>query len=508
MRLDAVGMAIVLMCVACKVVPSAPNGGSPVAVVLPPGEEFIPPSTRDFQAEALAEPLQPDAESAADMSPKDLRDWENAVRFGRGEAVDFDGDGYKESVGKWVDGHFTSTHDRNADGIPDETYDGTRDVEDTDFDGRPNRIVTTTLRPNGGTKMVEETDTDGDGILDERYTEERLAPHKERRLMERLQDGVWTVEYDEVGSTFRRMTTADLTDAEMQQCANEFPQRFPSDLSGPVKGTKGVKIPYGREGESHRCPKEAATKVDKALQCVRKKVDSCLSPLNPTLADKLRRFLAGEKQRDDNRSWQTYVSCSGTCEAAGGITERDENAHTAKIELPTDLLFLSDQALCERLFHELLHGMGLSTGWHHDTLGSDRLYSCARVCSGCSHDSIGSGDDHLDCARCADPAPNKQLCGTKPVVTTRSLIDSPPSCGYQPALAPYQTASCSRKEVILANCDNTKIPDTSSWCCENGSCPPGFSIEGSRSSDGWCNSYQEQDIEMNTCQGPLWLCDV
>lgn len=498
----------VLLCVACKPadgqsVAEAQAGARdypvqprPPVAPLPPGEEWIVPPVRigRSQAAVMAEPLQPSPENVAamEMTPEDIRKWEAGARFNRGEAVDMDGNGKPDHFGSWSTGRFTYTVDENEDGRPDETFDGTTRTADTDLDGRANLVETRTVRANGGLKEVRESDTDSDGVMDERYTIEQLAPSKRHRRLERLKDGKWTVEYDVVGSpvdTMQKTQGSDLTD-EQGTCQNRLAYRFPQNIDEPTFGSQAVRIPYSGP---RRCSLGQANKVIRALRCVERKTDTCLPMLNPDVARQVRWLVRSAMP-------QAVVSCTGTCPNIRGGTWRGMDFGGGEvltaIELPTSIESDSDDAACETLFHELMHAAGVQQGPNHDATGDDVIYSCSRVCTHCSHSSLGAGDDHKDCATCAD-ANRKNQCGIKGEVTERILpFDGAYACAKFGAGA-VTYAPCERRhEVLYSSCDDTKI--RSDACCEG--CPEGYSPLGG----GLCNTL----VPPNTCTGPLWVCGV
>lgn len=490
-----------LLLIACaRVEPASADPGSKAqTAVLPPGEEFVETFRGPTEEEAKAEPLLPDEESRSEYSAEELREYEQITRFHRGEAADLDGDGRKEAVGRWVNGVFTFAIDENGDGTPDNTSDGTREVDDSDYDGRPNMIVTTTVRPNGGLKVVRERDKDGDGTMDERYTTERLTSTTERRLMERRDDpnGEYRVVYDRVASLtnlhLARTPTSNLSSSEQEACIDEFPQRFPKDISAPVYGTKGVIIPYGRAALG-RCTSDQGKKVRKALSCVKDKALTCLSTLNPALARRLSKFLQWRDQ-----ATKAVISCSGTCDV-GGITRNDfgvGNSEIQAIELPSGILNVPDTMACEFLLHELLHAMKEEPAADHDSNGNDQIYSCSRVCSGCSHSSVGAGDDHRDCAVCGEPVANKQSCGWK-ALAEGSIGTDPKGC-VKRVKDEVLFSPGSARLVTVYNCDDTRSMAHQSACIQN--CPEGY-IAGA-----YCSAFDAGDTNLCTeAHNPLSFC--
>lgn len=367
---------------------------------------------------------------------------------------------------------------------------------------------TVSLRPNNGLKMVDEGDTDEDGVVDERYTEEELSPTTMRRRLERRAgpDAPWVVEYDDVGRAgdvlnVRPETKALIEKTELEKCLDEMPQRFPTDVSEPRYGTEGVVIPYDRAALG-RCTPDQGLKLKVALECVRHKTDFCLAPLNPYWGDKLRALV-------DATQTKAVVACIGECGVAQTKLLRRGGTVFEGIELPVGFQNLPANSICEFLFHELLHAVHMPKGKDHDTKGNDALYACARVCSGCSHASIGAGDDHKDCAVCASPIPNKAECGVKPQVAEARIPDDPASCGRLDGDR-FTLAAGERHRVDVLYCDGTPAPPLFgptqlASCIEK--CPDGFTVAGTGAA-GWCRDFRPPEEQGSSCKAsePLWLC--
>jgi hypothetical protein len=515
-----VGLVLLLGSLGCKKLPTdALDGPGPgQSVTLPPGEEMFPLPTNDPEAEAKAAPLTPPpgvhlvgADGPPD-GPQALRQFEMSARFARGETVDMDGNGRPDHYGRWVGGKFTYTIDTNEDGKPDEVSDGETVKSDFDFDGKWDEIETNTRRPsNNGPKMVRETDSDHDGVMDERYTIEYLAPLKRvQRVEKRNAQGAWEVteEWTDDGIDSARSSEV-MTDIERRACHAELRFRFPADLGPPFystpyqrHGSRGVTVPYGGT-DPRRCSPEDAAKVATALACVVRKLRGCLWPLNPELAKKMEDYVV--RARGDTRA---YVSCNGACE--GEILAAYRFPHSngttiAAIELSPQILARPDKAICEGLFHELMHAAGIKGVRDHDspeTTGTDQVYSCARVCSGCSHWSLGAGNDHLDCARCGSDVGRKQICGLKPVVLEDRVPDEPPSC-WRVRTGRFETASGERHQVETHTCDDLATAIAPSHCIAG--CPEGF---GLGTINGWCSDLANGPGNGCKAELPLRLCDI
>jgi hypothetical protein len=181
----------------------------------------------------------------------------------------------------------------------------------------------------------------------------------------------------------------------------------------------------------------------------------------------------------------------------------------AAIELSEGFPNLPENMACEVLFHELMHVAGVRQGAHHDAKGDDTLYSCGRVCSGCSHASVGAGDDHLDCAKCAEPTERKEVCGLKVKVTEERRSDPGiTSCLYASGTT-VRTATCVAKEVLTLTCDNKQSRAKPGVCCD--SCPDGLTLGGTGLTSA-CDALRDQSlITNNRCNDatePLWLCNI
>lgn len=486
-------LALLIILSSCK--PVTDKEPEPVAETrppLPPGEEWIDRGPPETQADAMAEPLHPDPESAEMMGPDMVREWEAAVRFRRGEAVDYDGDGFKERVGKWVDGVFTSEFDENKDGKPDSVSDGTTKKTDLNFDGRWDVIVTVSIRPNNGQKTVEEVDEDSDGVFEKRLTIEHLSRKTQREMLERWDGEKYVVEYDEVRSTLKLMQAPRAKATPTDPCVQKMSERFPTDIDGPLVGSKGVKIPYGRE-EERRCSKSDARKALKAIRCAQLKANVCLYTLNPRVRARVRELLDYERVESPQSA---VISCNGVCDVV--ISETRWRPGIAAIELPKGFANLPDNMVCEFVLHEIMHVVGIEEAWDHDEKGQDMLYSCARNCSGCSHASIGAGDDNKDCARCASPSMAlKAICGT--VYEATEVQIAPPRWPAAPIInGPCLKAQgslllsepCADYRVVRSEfCDGTKFTDEG--CCMG--CSDGFTNSTP------CPSW-------NTCQQKLPWC--
>lgn len=459
------------------------------------------------QAEAMAEPLQPDPESISEYSPEALREYEQSVRFHRGEPADFDGDGRKEAVGKWVNGVFTYTIDENGDGRPDTTFDGTTHTIDFDFDGRPNVVDVTTAG-----KLVQETDEDQDGTLDKRITTEEVGDEERVRIeVRRSPDGPYEFESEHTEPKYkvlylkpRTQAPAEARDIGLAACVAEMGQRFPKDIAKPYYGTKGVIIPYGRPALG-RCTPEQGRKVQKALECVQHKVETCLKVLEPTIRGRMDKLLKGEGEK------KTVVSCSGECDV-GGITSPNFTINgrpITAVELPQGITNAPGNMACEFLFHELMHAARVPMADDHDSKGADQLYSCARFCAGCSQASVGGGDDHLDCARCASTVATKEFCGYKTKVTDRPVPDGNGESCILLSPTTVDTAPCRSLEVVALTCDDQMSRLPRSWCCEK--CPDGYWAQGTDKKSGWCDGLRNPKTNGSSCSDAKerhWLCDV
>jgi hypothetical protein len=523
MRKPLLVMGMVVVCaVGCKEVPDLPPielppDGEPPS--LPADEAPVVEAPRRTREEVFAEPLLPDEESISEYTPEELREYEQEGRFQRGEAADVDGDGYKERVGHWNGDVFTYEIDENRDGIPDDVYDGTTHTVDWDFDGKPNMVETRTLRPNGGRKLVRELDEDEDGFTERRETMERLSPDTKRIRMETRTgpDAPWEVEDEFVEPMYHIQQlnpetlkiirgaqgkaapkaksggrSAAVT-ADTLACVRELDKRFPTDISKPYYGRKGLIVPYGRPALG-RCTAEQGKKVSKALSCVRKRAMSCLDSLNPGIAKRLRELMEGVTE-DGAPLPQAVVSCSGECDL-GGITRHQlviGGREVEAIELTQGITNVSDTVACEMLLHEVMHAAGIPVGRTHDTQGQDRFYSCARVCPGCSDSSIGAGNFHEDCARCADTPKRKAICGAKLDVTDVVVTDTASSC-VRSGPAPF-TVACSARQVNALLCDDTPYPDVKpAYCCA--SCPPTYSVPAV---GNWCPTLKDPTLDGNSC---------
>lgn len=478
-----------------------PDAGQP----LPPGEEYVPSLIVYPELEDALDP-----ESAANMTPEDVHSWEQDVIFRHGGAADFDGDGFKESVGKLDEtGRLGFEIDENEDGTPDSISDGWRTVSDSNFDGKPDAVTVRSIRPNNGTKVVSEVDTDFDGIFDERKTREMLAPFVERYLTEKraTPDGEYEVTEEFTHSPIWEERRASLGEEPDPLCPRLMSSRFPRDVAPPLYGTAGVVIPYGRE---HRCTQEQATKVNKALQCVQRKIRTCLGALNPELAATMRKLVEkghrATADKDKDITVKAVISCGGVCDM-GGITAPDyavfpNGAILAAIELPTGILNEPDDMACESLFHELMHAALIATAGDHSN-GTDLIYSCSRSCSGCPHASIGAGDDHKDCARCA-VKDRKPSCGLRTEVTNIVVPDGNKASCFMQIGTRVLSAGCTAKKVFTNTCDDTRSDLVSSWCCDK--CPDGYALgDGSQ---GWCDMLRNNPGD--SCDDkkppPLWTC--
>lgn len=508
----SMGFALVALtlCVACTKPPSpvhrqettttvSPWPPKPDPSPLPPGEEYVRPTPQRTEAEALAEPLTLPPENTEGWTAEELRHHEMLVRLGRGETVDLDGDGYKESSARWVNGVYTYTEDFNRDGIPDEVFDGRTLTVDRDGDGVPNKIEVRTIRPNGGRKVVREEDEDGDGFRESRWTVEVLTEHIQREVTERREPpaGPWVVESDVKAATRKYALDSD-TDAmpPTDRCRAGFTSRFPSQW-GTWRGTDGVHILTGADRRGY-CNQAQGAKALKALTCVRRKLTACLGVLNSEVADVVKKFVRGGPEQRN-----AVVSCSGdsSCGTAIGVSDAGSYPFAA-IELTKNVLIYDDDNVCEVLLHEILHAVNMRVARDHDTKGNDRLYSCARVCSGCAHVSIGAGDDHRDCARCAGLPAAKELCGLKPLVGDDRIPDEPPSCVRSTPQGPMSVAG-DRRPLWSMNCDDTRARLPPSWCIEK--CPEGYTVGAE-----WCQQFRPPQEEGSSCKPdmPLWLCDV
>lgn len=465
---------------------SPPKKVNPPAPTAPAPGNWIPPNQMT-QAEAMAEPLRP--ANRPDMTAEDLREWEASVRFHRGEAVDFDGDGYKESVGKWVNGVFTSTEDLNKDGKPDVTFDGTRLSIDSDFDGKPDEVTTTT-----GTTTVMETDNDHDGIFDERETTEILG-NGMRVLRERRADpsGSYEVESDTIRPREMNAKGADLGSDETKRaaCPSEVSARFTRDIEEPSIGFKGVRVLVGRD----RCNETQASALYAALKCAGEKRGSCLSGLNPAVSIKLSQLLTRT-----NGITPAVISCS-PCRLTGastvlGMQLPDGRLFTA-IEMPASIASATKKTACELVLHEMFHAAGYKGADDHDARGDDWIYSCGRICPGCSHYSKGWGDDHKDCATCA-VGKLKAQCGVR-ITFGDGPAPPDPNLRCVRVTDKLEYAPCATTQKLDTwYCDRTYV--NPSGCCL--SCPPGYIMPG----PDQCNGGVPLTDTCFEPPGEFWMC--
>lgn len=369
-------------------------------------------------------------------------------------------------------------------------------IEGDESEGSRSTVI---LRANFGLKKVTELDNDGDGVFDERYTTEELSPDRKRRMLEkRAGPGApWVVDYDIVGEPSDQQSGGSI---ETKACLKDVGRRFPQDIGAPRYGNAGIVIPYGGTGEG-RCTATQGEVLRKAFECVQRKVDVCLRTLNPGVARTVRRVLG-------SRTPKVVVSCSFPCSEAGAQTATlgKGDFQFEAIELPPGVANMPPTMACEYLMHEVLHAVGVPQAPDHDAEGADRIYACARVCSGCSHATgAGEPDDRRDCATCASGS-NKATCGIKPSVGEERIADSPPSC-WNGAIPPSFAAG-ERRPVSIAYCDDTPAPDfPPAWCIEK--CPAGFSVAGT-GAGGWCSDFRGPDALGSSCKPSeaLWLCGV
>lgn len=459
---------------------------------LPDGEQYVTTPAPQTEAEAMAEPLVPPESDYPNASEKFRRAYEQEVRFSRGEAADLDGDGRKESVGKWVRGVFTYAKDMNGDGVPDITDDGTTHTVDWNYDGRPDAVTVISIRPNGGEKTVE-TSVDDDGVMSKRETTEILGPpDKMRWTNEELQNGRWVVTSTHIESGIQHAI-------EEQEGESKPDGLFPSNVGPPWVDAEGpVKILMG-DPDTGRCGFENAAALEDALICAKERVATKLLNLNPKLSEKMVKFLASPPRRPA----LTVVACNGTDGRYGGGTTRNvpviwagkvTQAH--HISMPYEIALKTEKQTCELLMHELMHAAGVDSGDQHNSKRDDIIYSCSRQAAGCSDATHGyrGPDTHRDCATCAS-GKLKTKCGG------RSMFGEGPAPA-NPNLACVRVTDkvelipcATTRRVDGTYCDDT--PVAPGGCCT--SCQPGSYAAGG----GFCPATLP-----NTCVGELIWCEI
>ena len=488
-------LALLVILSGCKPVTEKPIGPEPEPVAeerppLPPGEEYVTPFPASVEEHLYRRPISD--EERAFLTPDELREREQRLIFHKGGKADIDGDGYKESEGKLVDGKFSYTIDENKDGKPDSIGEGNTHKEDRNFDGKWDYIETSSFRDNGGGRTVRETDKNKDGVFDERHTTERIGRVRWRERYEvRGEDGQYKVTEEYEHGTREQSHQQELDRPRPLNCNDQRVADMEPNIEGHsvTVGALNILRAPGAGG----CSIIEARAIGDAYICALRRLNTCVHVLNEDVETQLRSFA-----RNKNNTFT--VGCNNDCGSGAATSSAYE-----RVSKPEQHIWLSSFSTafaswpkankCTTMLHELMHAAGVKEGATHDFTRDDLIYSCSRGCGLCP-DSIHATPQQ-DCARCA-VGEKKLLCGQVRSLTGNPLPgSSTQECVLHGPDGASTFAPCNREEVRFTYCDETKVENQNQSCCA--SCPPGFS----QFTGIPCSGIQTY----NTCHDPAFpLC--
>jgi len=400
-----------------------------------------------------------------------------AERVHAGETVDFLGDGssyrrwtdangveYSQSNGPpnnpsrstselWPNGYYKSTHSAYADGIIDN--------QDERWPGRE----------------IQLSDKQRRGFFDERLT---LTFIPETGMIHRIlekrdsAEGAWTViEKGEVPPSGGHPKKKD-----MNEPANTFPA-----LSKTVKSGMKVSVELGngqllwdagynvfiqgngagdRFGGNAQCDLGDAIKIKEALELVIGNILHCLAGIHPDASRNIQDILLdGAPGR--HRVWINCELKDWSPYDAVADSYLDSGWNYCKLGTPCRISFnqneLKQMSLLKlqyTLLHEFLHVSGVRHDPATHDNGNDRIYSCARYCSGCIPGVYGAPQNpNTDCVRCANNVTNKRMCrGYKAELLfapCMPLVDE--ECPPNLVCVFHSAEVCG--DVFLADCDGS-----------------------------------------------------
>lgn len=478
-------LLIALLGVACD----ASSGGSDAAASADagsPGSDGSSPADASSATDALPgadATATEDAGPAGDAyvpSPELTQLLTEIARARQGTPADFDGDGRAELT-RTVDpdGTIHTSIDVDGDGAPDFLYlfrpDGSGSLaSDGDGDGTPEVEATFTAGPPRTRLFVR--DRNANGFFDRRTLETYSSTTVELRLeIDPEEDGTFTSSLT-VTEPLWVFAGTGCTD---QQTFGDFP---PSDAPAVIV-TEHMRVLYGSGAGA--CTLAEARNVASALDRAVRRALSCVANNNSELAGLLSEALASDRN--------VTVACGNNCAPLAASTDCTNGCNETRINLnrarlPSDLDQLSNTML-----HELFHWAGGGREADHDQ-GRDAVYSCARYCNRCAHNTGGWVSDHQDCLQCADSLDRKKACGMKVSYVTPGVNYSICHAGLACTAAPCMTP----RGVKIEICEGDTLQSGDEWvCCAE--CPSN------------CNSSNDQPCggemaEMDECSMPPPAC--
>lgn len=410
--------------------------------------------------------------------------FEEYARASRGEPADLDGNGVPDTTSiQTPDGSMRWEFDPQQDGrfrwaVEENTSGDLLTLVDADGDGRLESREELTA---DGSLRVLWQDSDGDGVLEERRTEQ-MDESGVRVVVERDLEGT---------GSFSLVTEYSLPlvlPATYEECrekgffVGDFPSLKTKDTdpkSIDFKASPVVTIIGG--AAKGACNDYEMPSVVSAVECAlgiqdEKKGFQCLQGTNANLAG---RFRAGLLKN------RITIACGLDCDGVGGITL---GSQTRAPYVNLNWRYLDEQpsdAICETVFHELLHAAQAADPGvnHNEGDPKDQVFACSLYCSGCRTHALSnpSPTANENCARCAGTPEEKRKCGVQQKLDSVQC----PSAGicHGGILTIKSCEKC--KGVVGYDCAGQRIESSGEgdfYCCET--CP----IGANRSNDMPCTS--------------------
>jgi hypothetical protein len=211
------------------------------------------------------------------------------------------------------------------------------------------------------------------------------------------------------------------------------------------------------------CTATQQQKLAAAFECAKTKL-KCVGRVNETVKKQVEAHLLDDDLR---------YGCNNPCGDALATTLPSVFGSKAETNFNGTRLngWTADQT-CSTVLHELMHMAKVEEGGNHPD-GTDRIYSCARYCTGCiDFGGVFGGmdppfpSDNLDCVRCAETATEKAKCGIK-----KELKAGPCSTLALCHGGIGINKACTGCENLVTNdCEGTQLRSPELNCCTQ--CPP------------------------------------
>ena len=386
-----------------------------------------------------------------------------------GGDADFDGDGVVDAT-TTVEGDTVRTIYFGAPGKPRLTIVTRGDA--VDVEGDFNEDGTPDFKHTGATVGAVRTqtstwDTNFDGVIDERETVTftgELGSGKPIHRLSRYERPV----YDATTHETTVKVSERVDDGIDSDGGRDLLAGFPTKGVPVVLDTNhpNIRIYEQTPATPNGCSEAQVDRIAEALKDLVERQIGCLSEANTTAAAALGKTVASRK---------IEVACVesptefGAAEVGPLLAGEPEKAGAYRLNISPHTF--DGPGLGATFLHEMMHISGYThTDEMEESAKTDRVNSCASLCSKCVTGGMPSMTPGQDCARCSEPG-KKRRCGVKKgrEGTRNCHREHLAACiiGEGPKIV--DCAFCQKRTERL--CDGTLISqDDMPLCCER--CPP------------------------------------